>query len=786
MIASLRMRLSGALRCTISIVTLCAALGASRSDAVTFPQWQPESQGWQTADGRPLVRTDGISEPNPNLTGQLYQRIGRLWGTFDASASGVQNAGWAWPGGLAKPFWSDITTERYGSSSSVQGAIVGARNWRATGSDGQLALSYITNEDFRYVADGYRREYDGDPLSVSLYGRLELAQVQRWLPPQVIVNGVRYIDHTDTYDDSTGSAPVGNGAANFGAVRGVLDPALTSERAVFSAWRFPLGVDVFQTVHAYGSPPDRDYLLYDTRIVNTGNIDHDSDYERSGLLDDFRYASAFSVDISRTGDIIDGGGDDIVEYAEPWPGYVSSDGSGKTLALVYDGDGVATMGPDWGAPGNYRDNATTLEPRLHAPGAIAVGWIYAETNAGSGVDDPSQPRTTVWSGEDTYSIVNLSGGMRGQYQRVFAAADYDPAFSPVSDTTTYRLPIETTQHAMGVPQFRTSVYQTLAYDEVPAGGTIHAVQVVAAGGLSDSLSRTIGELVAQRDADGSVSPDERMTPEEITLVRTNKDSALASADRAFWNIYGYDPNAARWSVKPAAQDMAYNVPDPPKPPGCIWVSASSGGRVDVTWTDDAESLPDHDVGTHDFAGYRVYRSDGSSSAPRRLIAELRPGVTSYTDSTVSRDEVYFYAVTTFDDGTANWARPGVSLESSPFWAWTGWDETGVRPIGRTAEGTPSLADVRVVPNPYHASAVVASGGRSGEVTWHNLPRGCTIRVYTSAGDFVHQLTYDAAADWGTLPWDLRTESDRLIATGVYVYVAEVQGDRKVGKFVVVQ
>ena len=760
---------------------------SARGHAPAFPEWRPEATGWTTASGAALVRTDGTAEPVRAFDAATFLRIGRLWHTLTPSGASRTNVSWTWPGGAARPQFADDPSERYGSTALRQGWVLGARNWQASSPAGQLAFSYITAESFAFVAEGGTREFDGDPTEISEYAGLENAQVQRWLPPQVIVNGERLNGDTDTYGDAPGSPAMGDGDANFGRVRGVIDPGLVSERMVFTAWRSVLGVDVFQQVHAYSAENDRDYLLYDIHLANTGNVDLDASVERTGILDDFRYAFAFTADVSRMGDTFDGGGDDVVEFADPWPGYTNGDGASKTFALAYDGDNPDHAGPDWGAPGPATPDGvgTGVAPRLWAPAAVMTGWLFAESAPGSGRDDPAQPRSAIWASDDNYSIIGLSGDMGEQYRRVFAGADYDPAFSTATDTTTYRLPVSTDQASMGVSQFRTSVYQTLAYDEVPHGSTLHWILAVAAGGVSDSLSRAIGANVRQRTTDPGVAAPGRMTVAEIALVRSNRDSALKSVDRAYWAVYGIDPEGRwGWPDRPSERDIAFNVPDAPKPPACVWISSVRDG-IEVAWTSDSEALPDHDTGTFDFAGYRIYRTANATGGTRTLVAEIAPGTHSWTDEDVIAGAEYFYAVTTFDDGSANWEDPGESLECGPYWAWSGWRDTGVRSQGRAATSAADLDAIRVVPNPYYVHAAQPADAPDDEIMFIRLPATCTVRVYTAAGRPVHVL-HHASESNGTLSWDLRTAANRRIATGVYVYTVESAIGTRVGKFIVVQ
>ena len=67
----------------------------------------------------------------------------------------------------------------------------------------------------------------------------------------------------------------------------------------------------------------------------------------------------------------------------------------------------------------------------------------------------------------------------------------------------------------------------------------------------------------------------------------------------------------------------------------------------------------------------------------------------------------------------------------------------------------------------------------------HLPPRCTIRVFTLAGDIVATLEHDDPVR-GELSWNLLSESNRAIASGVYVFTVESDFGKQIGKFVVIR
>ena len=93
------------------------------------------------------------------------------------------------------------------------------------------------------------------------------------------------------------------------------------------------------------------------------------------------------------------------------------------------------------------------------------------------------------------------------------------------------------------------------------------------------------------------------------------------------------------------------------------------------------------------------------------------------------------------------------------------------------------------------------------INFYNLPDKCTITIYTIAGEVVDKIYHDAATynggdiSWydnysgegsvfsgGLHSWDVVSEADQAIATGIYLYTVkdEVTGDVQKGKFVIIK
>jgi hypothetical protein len=114
----------------------------------------------------------------------------------------------------------------------------------------------------------------------------------------------------------------------------------------------------------------------------------------------------------------------------------------------------------------------------------------------------------------------------------------------------------------------------------------------------------------------------------------------------------------------------------------------------------------------------------------------------------------------------------------------------------------------VYPNPYRINAMWDGRlERQRKLYFNNLPLRCEVRIYTLAGDQVGGFTHDGSQykgtdiEWyrqfsegqtifagGEHAWDMVTEADQAIATGLYLFTVKDldTGEIFKGKFVVIK
>ncbi|MBI9069982.1 MAG: hypothetical protein JEY94_00190 [Melioribacteraceae bacterium] len=276
------------------------------------------------------------------------------------------------------------------------------------------------------------------------------------------------------------------------------------------------------------------------------------------------------------------------------------------------------------------------------------------------------------------------------------------------------------------------------------------------------------------------------------------------------------------------------LPAPPLNPKVKVVPENQ--KVSIYWDKRAEYSVDPISGLKDFEGYRLYKTNAGFdlTESQDLISslvkiaefdsigneigfntgfdfiELNDPVVFEDDPTTEykyKFEIdgllngwqYVYSVTAFDKGDPK--NNMSSLESSMLTS-----------ANKVLSGTPAVedddTDVGVYPNPYYGEAVWdGNSERLRKIYFNNLPAECKITIYTLSGDIVKEIYHDQQSNgsdlrWfetfakdgkqkmagGEHAWDLITDSDQAIATGLYLFTVKNSetGKIKRGKFLVIK
>ncbi|HTP81045.1 MAG TPA: hypothetical protein VMM57_11670 [Bacteroidota bacterium] len=325
------------------------------------------------------------------------------------------------------------------------------------------------------------------------------------------------------------------------------------------------------------------------------------------------------------------------------------------------------------------------------------------------------------------------------------------------------------------------------------------------------------------------------TTDDSPAQKVNLFKATQWAQRTYngedRNGDGIQDNGEVWTNNGAPK--RYFLPAPPNPPR---VKVMPKDRlVDIYWDNSSEASVDPISNQRDFEGYRIYGTPagfdltvsqnvlgslillGDFDSPNDHIGyntgfgrvrlaqpvQFLPDTTHYYYKfevpTLLNGWQYAFAVTAYDSGDASTQLQ--SLESSQL-------QTLQRVVPGTLPNTNFDKPVGVYPNPYKGRAYWdGTTERDRKLYFYNLPPHAQVRIYTLAGDLVDQFDHDAATynasdiEWfqvysdgsqilagGEHAWNLITDQDQAVATGLYLYTVKNKdtGSVQRGKFLVIK
>ncbi len=521
----------------------------------------------------------------------------------------------------------------------------------------------------------------------------------------------------------------------FEADDNFVDPDLLAPEMIESKWRTGAGVTVTRRSYAWAQKDAQDYILLDYTLVNTGEMKQSDGVGQEQTLEDVYFVFAAEPRPGRAG-----------EQAYPfsnsseiddWAEFYGAD-EGDSLKVLYSFDGKSTRG------GEMFDPRPT-DGYILAPQFVGFGVVHVDRAPGDSRHWDDQPNSVRWRGYGDNKS-HASGSTVGEmYEWISSGVIQRKSQDP--DPTTY--PGKHTKMSFG------------PYTMAP-GDSVRIVLVESVGGITHQEAAQIGRQWREGELDSEAMYE---------LVSHRGEEELFGA-----------VSHAKWTF-----DQGYRIPEGPPSPD---VTVTSGpGQVTVDWS-DVSSAGDPVTGAHDFAGYRVYRSEGSADSTYHVVAEFggasgSPVAHQYVDEDVRRGVAYYYYVTAFDDGSQNFASPGESLESSHY-----LNRTRALAAHPVREADSNVDNIRVIPNPYNVNSVDLYAGERDKVLFVNLPPVGTIRIFTISGDLVRTIEHTSGS--GDEPWDLVTSTNQIVRSGVYVYHVEGQDEAgqsigsKTGKLVIVR
>ncbi len=220
------------------------------------------------------------------------------------------------------------------------------------------------------------------------------------------------------------------------------------------------------------------------------------------------------------------------------------------------------------------------------------------------------------------------------------------------------------------------------------------------------------------------------------------------------------------------------------------------GKVTLRWSNDKEfSYLNPKTGKSAIKEYRVYKTTDPNrdiwGEPVAIVPRdstqisVIPDLYNWADTQdINTFFYYSYSVTVVDIDGLESGKAFLPADQSSS------DNTVEARVVNAPRA--SLSDIKVVPNPYIISATWERkrlgdpklGEPIRDIAFTNLPPECTINVYTLDGNLVKTIEHSDGT--GTEFWDLRSFSNQLIATGIYIYHVKSSAGERVSKFAVVR
>jgi len=634
----------------------------------------------------------------------------------------------AWPGGDYRGFSNVCLLSR--------GLWIGVKNWKA-----------VDNVQHNFFVS------EGGPGPIGLQSTvgLSIKKYVRDIPPAVTVNGTEEDRVTDERDSRNSSLP--------------------SDEMIVTSWNTDVGITVTRRSYVFANQHLDDFVILEYIFENTGNIDRTDEIELAGqklndvyfgFIHHFRPCLHGSENAATNNDR---DADEWIHYYGNQPGDTL-----RGLWFCYDGDSKNpnSVEDDTGDPHTSSISLLKNDPNNRGTGEFlspqyaGFGLIHADTSPSNKNDDPAQPATVFYQphNQQDLPMTRENAGGQAMYE-VLASGQHQQG----TDVLGYSDP-SNPEVASPYCFISCGPYQMNYGDE------IRIVIYSAVNGLSRRKCVEYGHLwkVDSLRYNG-LSGDEAKN----ALLATGRDSLFATAKRAewVWNII------ATWDQSwPADKKETAKLLRPPDSPSLILTT--NPGFIDIDWS-RSEGKITRNV---DFLGWRIYRAEGSYRNIYDLLAEIRkPGAgdttklpIAFQDTSVVTGRYYYYAVTAFNDGSTTVGKnvpfPGQSLESSQFIN-RNWSEPAYSIDAARKQLDKGEDKVYVVPNPYHLYGY--HWDNANEVRFVGLTEKAVIRIYTLSGDLIRVLnhpdpkegTYAAAPDF--IRWNLRTNDNRIVASGTYCY-----------------
>lgn len=229
------------------------------------------------------------------------------------------------------------------------------------------------------------------------------------------------------------------------------------------------------------------------------------------------------------------------------------------------------------------------------------------------------------------------------------------------------------------------------------------------------------------------------------------------------------------------------------------VVLSWDNEIDLTYRNNALNPP-----ANDLLGYIVYRTTDQQLREDSWVAVDTIPIRNWNDTTVVVPDAYefvdravfngfkyIYVVTAYRKNIIGQIEESgklgsiIDLQTTP-------NAVMVTPHTLPAENAGMLHQIKVVPNPFVISAQwdterlgnVVFGEPIRNIAFTHLPARCTIRIYTVDGDLIKTIEHNNGT--GREEWNLLTEENRPVVSGIYFYHVKSDIGEKVGRFAIIR
>jgi len=579
---------------------------------------------------------------------------------------------------------------------------------------------------------------------------IKLRQIAKFEMPSVYVDGV---DVTQPYRAEVDT----------------INPMIIADRIVENVVNTSMGITLKRKIYAFGQQYHDTYHILEYTYINTGNIDEDPEIELPGQqIKDLYIGEHIHYHTSKEAMY-------TVDWSQIWGNaqWISSRGETYGQSNQTEEDSISCFFSWMGLHDRVSwDNIAgpDLEGngRLTAPQFVGQMFLYAPVSADDPTNNPKQPVTLGWNGNDNYP--NPMTGDVALWNRLYSFlkgnmvnGDTTDMWEQYKDKVSY--PIKLTDPGGAATVVGYGPY-TLDF-----GDSITIIRAEGVNGLSRKMCEDLGAEYIKSYRDPSTSYNFEMP--DGSIITGSYNDGTADQFKNTWFYTGIDSIMKTFSRAKRNYKANYEIPEPPPPPRNFIID-SGGDRIFLQWSDESESVSD-------FAGYRIYRGVGRPDTTYSLIFECgletdHPEVVhEFSDQAAQRGFSYYYYIVAYNDGTQNNSslNPHGSLHSSPYYT------RSTLPARLKLKAGDSLNAIRVVPNPYNRSArEIQYGTQAAEqdkIMFFDIPGHCTIRIFSERGDLIKTIRHEDGS--GDEVWPSVSEHRQVIVSGVYIAHFEVTQDQ---------